>query len=96
MENTVEYVRNPDFIFRKIVEEIILVPIVQDVANMDCVYALNEVGASLWTKLEHPLNKSKLKQAILEEYDTEPDVVEADLEVFLASMLEAGAIREVK
>ncbi len=42
------YERNPDFIFRKIVDEMVLVPIHQDVADMDCIYTLNSVGASIW------------------------------------------------
>ena len=88
--------RNPDFIFRKIVEEMILVPIVQDVANMDCVYSLNELGAVVWQQLEQPRGQQELVHAILEEYDAEPEAVQNDLRKFLESMLEAGAIREEK
>jgi len=39
------YIRNPDFIFRKIVGEMILVPIHADVADLNCLYTLNDVGA---------------------------------------------------
>ena len=91
-----KYARNTDYVFRKIVNEMILVPIVQDVADMDCVYALNELGAMIWQQLEQPRGGQELAQVILEEYDAEPEAVQADLEVFLKNMLEAGAIREVK
>lgn len=89
------YSRNPDFIFRKIVEEMILVPIVHDTADMDCVYALNELGASVWSLLESPRARQDLREAILSEYDAEPTTVSADLDTFLSDMLEIGAIREV-
>ena len=94
--NAVRYARNPDFIFRKIVEEMILVPIVQDVANMDCVYALNEIGTLVWQQLENPRSKQELSDIILQDYAAEPETVQMDLNVFLDNMLEAGAIREVE
>ena len=95
-DNSVTYARNPDFIFRKVVEEMILVPIVQDVANMDFVFALNDVGATIWQQLETPQTHENLTQAVLTEYDAEPDVINKDLENFLREMLEIGAINEVE
>lgn len=93
--NNKAYTRNPDFIFRKIVEEMILVPIVHDTADMDCVYALNELGATVWSLLEAPRAHQDLREAILSEYDAEPEAVSADLDSFLSDMLEIGAIQEV-
>lgn len=92
----VTYVRNPDFIFRQIVEEMILVPIVQDVVNMDYVFALNDVGATIWQQLETPQTRENLTQAVLSEYNAESEVIKADLEKFLRELLEIGAIKEVE
>ena len=92
----VKYARNTDYVFRKIVDEMILVPIVQDTADMDCVYALNEIGSAVWGQLEQPRSQMDLKQAILQEYDAEPAVIELDLDTFLQEMIEIGAIQEVK
>lgn len=91
-----KYARNTDYVFRKIVNEMILVPIVQDTADMDCVYALNELGAHVWEQLEQPRSQLELQQAILQEYDAEAKVIESDLATFLHEMIEVGAIREVK
>ena len=95
-DSSVIYARNPDFIFRKVVEEMILVPIVQDVARMDFVFALDDVGATIWQQLETPQTRESLTRAILSEYDAEPEVIEADLEKFLREMLEIGAVNEVE
>lgn len=89
------YERNPDFIFRKIVDEAVLVPIRQDVADMDCIYTLNGVGASIWRRLEGPAAVSELLAALEAEYDAEPAVIAADLEAFLGEMAAIGAVREV-
>ena len=87
------YSRNPDFIFRKIVEELVLVPIHQDVASMECIYALNEVGAFVWGCLENPATRAELQLALREEYDVEAEVLTTDLERFLGEMVEIGAVQ---
>ncbi len=55
------YQRNPDFIFRTIVDEAVLVPIRQQVAEMDCIYTLNAVGAVVWQKLDTPATETELQ-----------------------------------
>jgi len=54
------YQRHEDFIFRKIVEEMILVPVKQNVAEMEAVFTLNEVGAFLWEQLSQPRSLNEL------------------------------------
>lgn len=89
------YARNPDYIYRKIVDEVVLVPIHQDVAEMDCIYTLNTVGAFIWERLERPATEAELQASLLEEYAVEPSVVAADLDGFLREMTEIGAVRKV-
>ena len=90
-----QYGRNPDFIYRKIVEEYVLVPLHQNVADMECVYTLNEVGAFIWENLTQPASKADLQKAMLDAYDAEPEVLVADLEQFLDEMTAIGALKEV-
>lgn len=89
------YERNPDFIFRRIVDEAVLVPIHQDVADMDCIYTLNEVAALIWQRLAEPATGAELQQAVLGEYETDPEKVAADLGRFLEGMAAINAIRVV-
>lgn len=84
--------RNPDFIFRKIVDEYILVPIHRDVADMECIYTLNPVGAFIWQELETPSTMEELKNAMLDEYDAEQEIINADLFDFLEEMASIGAV----
>lgn len=92
-QEDVRYQRNPDFIFRKIVEELVLVPIRQQVADMDCIYTLDGVGAFVWERLESPATEAELRTAILEEYAADPEAVAGDLGSFLQGMVEIDAIR---
>jgi len=88
------YHRNPDYIFRRIVDEMVLVPIHQDLADMDSIYTLNEVGAFIWEKLAEPARITDLKEMILEEYDSNTEQVLNDLHGFLDEMCEFGAVSQ--
>jgi len=87
--------RNPDYIFRWIVDEAVLVPIRQDVADMECIYTLNEVGAFVWQKLDAPASQAELHSAILGEYAADLEAVASDLPEFLEEMVAIGAIRRI-
>ena len=95
MINETQFERNPDFIYRRIVDESVLVPIHRDVANMDSIYTLNGVGATIWERLAEPASLKELQQAVLDEYDAAPELVNADVTQFLDEMVSINAIREV-
>lgn len=77
-------------------DEVILVPIYQNTAAMEAVYALNEVGAFLWSLLGEEQSEYDLNQSVLLEYDVEPEVVKEDVKAFIDEMLEIGAINGVE
>lgn len=85
--------RNPDYIFRKVVDEYILVPIHQNVADMECIYTLNPVGAFIWGELETPSSMDELQEAMIDAYDADPEVIESDLVDFIEEMVSNGAIQ---
>jgi hypothetical protein len=87
------YERNPDFIFRRIVDELVLVPIRQDVADMDCIYTMNPLGAFIWEKLDGRMTMADLQAAIAAEYAADPEVIVADLLEFVHELESAGAVR---
>jgi len=78
--------RNDDFIFRKIVNEMILVPVKHDVADMEHIFTLNEVGAFVWEKLSKSSTIEELQQAILDEFEVDPAMAQQDLRVFLEDL----------
>lgn len=87
------FMHNTDFVFRKVIEETILVPVRMNVAEMDCIYTLNEIGAFIWEKLETPLTFSQLKQCMLDEYEVPAEVLDADLQTFLDELFSIGAVK---
>jgi hypothetical protein len=89
------YEKNTDFIYRKIADEVVLVPVHHDVADMDCIYSLNSVGAFIWERIDPQVSEADLLAALAGEYEAEVDVLRQDLQAFLAEMLSIGALRKV-
>lgn len=88
-------VRNPDFIFRMILDEGILIPIRKDVADLDSIFTLNDVGASIWQQLEQPHTIEDIQTKLLEEYDVDPEILQQDLQSYLEDMLKINALRMI-
>ncbi len=94
-ETIIHYRRNPDFIYRKIAEETILVPVHKDVAEMDHIFSLNEIGAFVWEQLENPKTLDELVSSILDEFLVSLDDAHSDLEPFIGDMVEIGALEAI-
>lgn len=94
-EQEARYHRNPDFIYRRIVDEAVLVPIHQDVADMECIYTLSDVAAFIWERLDKPATQAELQAAMLDEYAADLEAVAVDLDRFLRGMVDIDAIRRV-
>ena len=58
-------------------------------------FGLNTVGASIWKLIQEPRKVSEIRDAIVEEYDVEPGLCEADLLALLQELLDKDLI-EVK
>jgi hypothetical protein len=89
------YVRNPDFVYRWIVDEAVLVPVCRRVTDTRCLYTLNEVGAFVWERLDRPTAPAELQAAILDEFDADPRIVAQDLGDYLEGMVGIGAVRRI-
>jgi len=55
-------------------------------------FSLNVVGTLVWKMIEQPRSVSQLRDAILREYDVEPERCERDLLGLLSELRERGLI----
>jgi len=94
-QEDVRYQRNPDFIFRRIVDDLVLVPVRQDVADMYCIYTMNPVGAFIWERLDGQATLADLQAALVAEYSVEPQDAAGDLLEFVQELEAAGAVWRV-
>ncbi len=95
MELDSVYVRNDRVVSRKIVDELILVPIRQSVADMEALYTVNEVGARVYELIDGKRPVREIVEAIVSEFDVAFETAEADVREFIAQLLQIEGIREV-
>ena len=84
--------RADDFIAREIGEEMILVPVAKARADLSAVLVLEGIGRHVWELLATYDSEEDLLQALVSEYDVEPDIAAADLRSFLDELRELGAL----
>ena len=84
--------RNPDFVSRAVAEQMVLVPVTRQAADLESVFTLNEVGAFIWQALEEPVTEQDLARAVAEEYEVDEEQALADVEEFLVQLEEIDAV----
>jgi len=89
------YKRNENFVFRKIKNETILVPIKDNVGDMGFIFNLNEVGAFVWEHLDGKNRLLDIKNMISEEFEVSSQEAEKDLCEFVDQLKEIDAIFQV-
>jgi Coenzyme PQQ synthesis protein D (PqqD) len=73
------YHRAADVISRKVGTESILVPIRQNVGDLDYIYTLSPVAARIWELLDGTKSVGAIAAAICDEYEVELDQAAADV-----------------
>ena len=89
-----KYRRNENFVYRKIQDETILVPIKDNVGDMGSIYNLNEVAAFIWERLDGEKRLLDIESMILDEFQVSPEQAQEDLREFVSQLKEIDAILE--
>ncbi|HEY7697840.1 MAG TPA: PqqD family protein [Vicinamibacteria bacterium] len=95
MELDSVYARNDRVVSRKIVDELILVAIRKNVAEMEYLYTVNEVGARIYELIDGKRPVRAIVEAIVDEFDVAFETAEADVREFISQLLQIEGIREI-
>lgn len=71
---------------RKTGNEYVLVPITNNIADMNSVYTLNETGAFIWEQIDGKRNVEEIISALIAEYDIDKQNAESDVFSFIENM----------
>jgi len=71
---------------RKTGNEYVLVPITNNIADMNSVYTLNETGAFIWEHIDGKRNVEEIISALITEYDIDKQNAESDVFSFIENM----------
>jgi hypothetical protein len=86
------YQKNPNIVFRKIANEVILVPIRHNVGDLESIYTLNEVAARIWELIDGKRNMGQIRDRILQEFEATSQRIERDLSKYIGELEDIGAI----
>ena len=89
------YARDPNFVSRRIEDETVLVPIRNNVDDLDCIYSLNPVGALIWECLDGMADLQFIRDVITREYAVASHAAERDLTAFIDELESIAAVRAI-
>ena len=95
LEGTSVFRRTQDVVCRGVGAESILVPIRNNVGNLDFVYTLSPVAARIWALIDGVKTVDELVDAICAEYDTDRATAQADLTALVSDLAEVSLVSRV-
>jgi hypothetical protein len=90
------YKKSDSIVSRKIADEFLLVPIKQNVGDLESIYTLNEVATRVWELIDGKKRVEEIKDKIVEEFEVTPQEAEKDLASLFKQLLAVGAITKVQ
>ena len=84
--------RKEDIVCRRIAGETFLVPIRGDLADMRRIFTLDAVAAFIWNVMDGNISLSGICDRLVETYDVTRNQAEADINDFVAVLLENGLV----
>jgi hypothetical protein len=74
------YVPSDDIVAREIEGELIIVPLVAGIGDMeDELFSLNDTGKDIWRRLDGEATLAGVAKALADEYSAQPDEIESDV-----------------
>ncbi len=90
------YAPSDDVVAREIEGELIIVPLVSGIGNMEGeLYTLNETGKAIWKMLDGRKRLSAVIEKLSEAYEASPDEIQKDVTGITTELLERRMIIEV-
>jgi hypothetical protein len=86
--------KNKDIVSRKIAGELFVVPVKGRLADMQRIFALNQVAEYIWQALDGRTTLDDLRKHILSHYDVEKERAESDIIGFIDDLIAADLIME--
>lgn len=80
------------FILRQVLDIYAVIGVGSEAYMPNRIMSVNETGAFLWHMLENGAEKQELIDALLREYETDPQTAEKDVDAFLNELQDKGLV----
>ena len=85
---------NNNFILKEIAGTFMVVPVGNELIDLNAMITLNESGAFLWKQLEKDSTEFELLEGMLKEYDVDSKTAAEDISEFVANLRKIGVLDE--
>jgi len=89
---TQTYKKDPSIVSRQIAREMILVPIRQNVGDMESIYVLNDSAMFAWALFDGIRTLGEIRSKMVEEYDIDDVQAGQDLLELVSNLERVGAV----
>ena len=79
---------------KKMGNEYVLVPIANNIADMNSVFIINETGVFIWEQMDGKRNIEKIISAVAEKYDVDESIAKNDVIAFIERTKEYLVVTE--
>ena len=86
------FVKEKDLVTRDVAGETIIVPVRNNVGDLDSIYTLNAVGSTIWELIDGRNSITRIAEAVHNAYEVTPEEAEKDTLDFIKTLEEAGLI----
>ena len=87
--------QNPSVMARTIGDEVLLVPIKGELAQLQQIYALNSVGAFIWENLDGVRDLEQLTTGLISTFEVEAEEARSDLTKYVEELIDRDFVFEV-
>lgn len=81
-------------VLRRIADLDVVIPIGNNIADFNGIISLNETAAFLWKRLTLKEELPHIMEALIEEYDVNPEIARKDIEQFIEQLTQANIVME--
>ena len=78
--------KSDNVVTKEVGDECIIVPMSDNIADMDSVFTLNDTGAFFWSLIDGQRTANQIIDAVIDEYDVDRDTVAKDFSAFIDEM----------
>ena len=89
------YQQDPLMVSREIAGEMILVPIRNNVGDLNCVYTLNETASRAWSMMDGQHTVREIQDVIVAEFDVDEIEAGQDLIELIENLKSISAVNQV-
>ena len=83
---------NGDFVFRKVADEAVLIPIRGGMAELGSIFTFNEVGAAIWRAIDPSRTAEDIAHLLADEFEVSHEKATDDVLTFLTALEERGLV----